>query len=115
MGLEPTTATLATWRSTTELHPHRGHCLSTTPTPNCKAAVRNFKGEKTPAPASPGAHPTNPVEQGLQFPPALRVEQSHVGDAPRQVAPEVGVPRPVLPVRAVADAVGQHRLEPVVV
>jgi hypothetical protein len=22
MGLEPTTATLATWRSTTELHPH---------------------------------------------------------------------------------------------
>ena len=26
MGLEPTTATLATWRSTTELHPH--HCQS---------------------------------------------------------------------------------------
>src|SRR5262249_23705060 len=24
-GVEPTTATLATWRSTTELHPHRGH------------------------------------------------------------------------------------------
>lgn len=25
MGLEPTTATLATWRSTTELHPHKGN------------------------------------------------------------------------------------------
>ena len=24
MGLEPTTATLATWRATTELHPHAG-------------------------------------------------------------------------------------------
>src|SRR5262245_55674971 len=32
MGLEPTTATLATWRSTTELHPHpRSNAVSARP------------------------------------------------------------------------------------
>ena len=28
MGVEPTTATLATWRSTTELHPQRLFCIT---------------------------------------------------------------------------------------
>ena len=37
MGLEPTTATLATWRSTTELHPHSSHS-------NYKCDATDFKG-----------------------------------------------------------------------
>src|SRR3954453_22888496 len=54
MGLEPTTATLATWRSTTELHPRpcawfthivgQG-AMAATPG-NYKSADFGFKGEK---------------------------------------------------------------------
>ena len=39
MGLEPTTATLATWRSTTELHPQRRQREM------APAAIRNYKWE----------------------------------------------------------------------
>jgi hypothetical protein len=45
MGFEPTTATLATWRSTTELHPQdegRNVLLLHT---NYKDAFFDFKGE----------------------------------------------------------------------
>ncbi len=46
MGLEPTTATLATWRSTTELHPRweEKDFLHIT---NYKAAFLDCKGEFT--------------------------------------------------------------------
>src|SRR2546429_2396506 len=41
MGVEPTTATLATWRSTTELHP-RGEVFALSP--NYKCVRDEFKG-----------------------------------------------------------------------
>ena len=44
MGLEPTTATLATWRSTTELHP-RGREKHSLCTSNYKADLPDCKRE----------------------------------------------------------------------
>jgi hypothetical protein len=53
MGLEPTTATLATWRSTTELHPRfRGYFLENNHgfkfLCNYKTARAPFKGNRRP-------------------------------------------------------------------
>ncbi len=47
MGLEPTTATLATWRSTTELHPLDEEKYIPFFT-NYKPASPDFKGENPP-------------------------------------------------------------------
>ncbi len=57
MGLEPTTATLATWRSTTELHPRQGwreFLLILLPT-NYKVGFADCKVEFLPSPPSPAS------------------------------------------------------------
>ncbi len=45
MGLEPTTATLATWRSTTELHPHDQAVPGRVACWNYKYEEGHFKGD----------------------------------------------------------------------
>jgi hypothetical protein len=59
MGLEPTTATLATWRSTTELHPHfRSYFLENNQgfkfLSNYKTVKGPFKGKRLPKGARRG-------------------------------------------------------------
>src|SRR5215469_827679 len=78
MGLEPTTATLATWRSTTELHPHgRGALLNT----NYKDAPIDFKSENSPLPChlSLPALASTPVSQSWPGgPPAASTRSAHL-------------------------------------
>src|SRR5579875_3892576 len=55
MGLEPTTATLATWRSTTELHPLDGENIVSPSTRIIKLPSPISRGKFHPATCSTGA------------------------------------------------------------
>src|SRR5262249_25503454 len=79
MGLEPTTATLATWRSTTELHPRSIQSSSTSfgsTHSDYKTEKRNFKGSRQGgnglclASANP---PRFPMPGGLKAPAWLKM------------------------------------------
>ena len=80
MGLEPTTATLATWRSTTELHPHPFEWfthivgeMATVATPSdYKSGEKGFKGKKCQASHNPEDGRSPQRKQGSFFPLLLR-------------------------------------------
>src|SRR5689334_3313556 len=82
MGLEPTTATLATWRSTTELHPHEGRSQSPSSKRNYKGAAFDFKGEKQAdaGVSCVGPRSTAPARTTLHVGPTHEWSELHLAD-----------------------------------